>query len=262
VSELLLALLPTRIEYAALFLARVLALVSIAPVFGTASPWTGHKLALSVAMTAVLLPAVGDPRWHGPEFGAALVPLVARELIVGTFLGAVVVAAFSAVRAAGELIGSEMGLNLSSVLDPTSGAPSPTTATLYQTLAGLLFLSLGAHRWVIAGLASSFERVPVGTFEIGPEPVAGALRLARGLLEGGLVLGAPLLVTLFLVTVALGLLARAVPQLNVLDVGYALRVAAALGALVLLLPATRVGIESIFDSMRHGLMTAFPARPR
>jgi flagellar biosynthesis protein FliR len=261
VNELL-ALLPTRVEYACLFLTRVLALVATAPVFGTAIPWNGHRLALGVALAAVLLPAVGDPSWSGPSFGLALVPLVVRELIVGTFLGFIVVGAFAAVRAAGELIGNEMGLNLASILDPTTGAPTAVAGMLYQVCAGLLFLAVGAHRWVIAGLARSFERVPVGAFELGADPVAGVVTLARGLVEGGLVLAAPVMVALFLVTVSLGVLSRAVPQLNILDVGYALRVAAALGAIALLMPALRVGIESLLRATRDSLVDALPSIAR
>lgn len=258
-SSLLELWLPGRVEYACLFFTRVAALISTAPIFATATPWGGYRLALAAAITAVALPAVGAPDWNGPAFGFALVPLVARELIVGTFLGFVVVAAFAAVRGAGELVGAEMGLSMSALLDPTTGRVTPVVATLYQTIAGLIFLAVGAHRWVVAGLARSFERIPVGTFEIGPDPATGVVQLLRGLFEAGITLGAPVLVAMFLVTVVMGLLSRAVPQLNVLDVGFALRVALALGALICLLPALRIGIEALLEHLKVQLVEALPA---
>lgn len=258
-NELLALLLPAKVEYACLFFTRIAALVSTAPIFATASPWSGYRIAIAVALTLVMLPALGDPAWHGPAFGAALVPLVARELIVGTFLGFVVVVAFAAVRGAGELVGAEMGLSLASMLDPTTGRQTSVIATLYQTLAGMIFLAVGAHRWVVAGLARSFERVPVGSFEMGAAPATGVAQLLRGLFEASLALGAPVMTAMFLVTVVMGLLARAVPQLNILDVGFALRIAAAIGALLCLLPALRIGIEGLLETMRDSLVDALPA---
>lgn len=248
-----------RIEYAVLFLTRVMALVATSPFFGTASPWDAYKILFGVTTTFVMIPAMGDAAWHGPSLGFALVPLIVREFIVGALLGWIVTAAFSSVRLAGELVTSEMGLNLASILDPVMGTHSPIVTTLYQTLAGLIFTGIGAHRWVIAGLARSFHTIPVGTFEVGSNAIEGVLLIISRFLEAGLILAAPVMVAMFIITILLGVISRAVPQLNILDTGYALRVGAALGIAALLLPAFRVGLESLFEITRSALADAVPA---
>jgi flagellar biosynthetic protein FliR len=264
-TELLLQFLPVRVEYAVLFLTRVIALVSTSPFLGTSSPWAGYKIALGVALTTVLLPVAGDPAWEGPSLGLALAPLVARELFVGVFLGWILSAAFASVRAAGELVTGEMGLGLSTMLDPLTGTHSTVVSTLYQTIAGLVFVGVGAHRWVIAGLAQSFQRIPVGRFSLDAFSLDFAsadtlVAIVTRFMEAGLSLAAPVLAAMFVVTVLLGVISRAVPQLNILDTGYSIRVLAALGALVVLLPSLRIGLESLFDLTRSAYLDALPAR--
>lgn len=261
-QDLLLQFLPVKIEYAVLFLTRVMALIATAPIFGTLSPWSGYKIILGATITIVLLPVSGNVNWTGPSFGLALVPLIAKEFVVGALLGWIVTSAFAAVRLAGELITGEMGLNLSSLLDPVSGTSSTVVTSLYQTLAGLIFVTIGAHRWMIVALARSFDTIPVGTFTIGERPVDGLLMILTRFLEAGVVLAAPVMVTMFVITVLLGVISRAVPQLNILDTGYALRVGAALGAAALLLPAFHVGLESLFDITKSALFEAVPAMQR
>lgn len=254
--------LPFRIEAALLVLTRVLALLSTSPLFGGGAPFPGARLGLGLATTLVLAPIVAAGPWDGPALGLAMVPMAAREFVIGAFLGWVLTAAFSAVRGAGELVTGEMGLNLSSLLDPTSGTHSTVVASLYQSLAGLVFVGIGAHRWIVAGLARSFERLPIAGEGPGlPHPAELLLVVAR-FMEAGLGLAAPVLVAMFVVTVLLGVVSRAVPQLNILDTGYAIRVAAAFGALALLLPALRVGLESLFDLARTAYFEALPGLAR
>lgn len=257
-QDLLQLILPVKIEYALLFLTRVLALIGTAPLLNHAGAFNRYKIALGVAITIVLLPAIPAPEFTGPALGMAIVPYAVREMVVGALMGWIVAAAFAAMRLAGELVSTEMGLNMSAILDPVSGTTSPVVATLYQTLAGLVFISLGAHEWLIAGLANSFRKIPVGTFQIGEDPVGGLLLILTRFVEAGLVIAAPVMIAMFVVTVILGVISRAVPQLNILDTGYALRVGAALGALVLLLPALRIGLESLFDMTRGALFDAIP----
>jgi len=259
VNELLGSLLPVRIEVALLVLTRVLALLSTAPPFSNATPWSSFRLPLGATITWLLLFTIGEPGWTGPQFGLALIPLVAMEFLLGALLGWIVASAFAAVRGAGDLITGEVGLNLASLLDPVTGTTTPVMSTLYQTMAGLVFLAMGAHRWVIAGLAHSFHRIPIGTFAIGADPVDGLLLITSRLLEAGIVLAAPVMAAMFLVTLLLGLSSRAVPQLNLMDVGYAIRIAAAFGAIAVLLPTFRIGLESLFLTMRDALGNALPS---
>jgi flagellar biosynthetic protein FliR len=259
-TDLLLYFLPTRVEFAVLFLTRVMALISASPFLGTASPWSGYKIALGVGLTAILLPVAGDPSWSGPSLGLALTPLVARELFVGLFLGWILTSAFAAVRAAGELVTGEMGLSLSTMLDPLTGTHSTVVATLYQTIAGLVFVGVGAHRWVLAGLARSFQRIPVGQFSLDLTSIDALVAIVTRFMEAGLALAAPVLAAMFVVTVLLGVVSRAVPQLNILDTGYSIRLLAALGALVLLLPSLRIGLESLFEMARAAYFDVLSVR--
>jgi len=162
--------------------------------------------------------------------------LVVREVFIGLLLGFIASLAFVVLQMAGALVGSVMGLNLAATFNPATGMPSSVTDQFYVLLTSLVFLSLNGLHWVLQGVNHSLILAPLG----GPGP---DLRLTERLIPmtawlfvAALEIALPVMGTLILAEVAMGLVNRAVPQINVFMIGLPLRAWLALFTLVVTLP--------------------------
>ena len=176
------------------------------------------SLAVLVYPLAAAAPAAG--------FGYAGWPMIiVKELLVGLYLGFLFSAVFWAVSAAGNLIDTKVGSNFASILDPIQGHQTSFTGELLSQLAAVLFMASGAFALFIDLLMTSYTVWPVANML--PPLNAGAEELAIGefeaLLTTALLLSAPALVVMSLLDLALGLVNRYAPQLNVFSLTMALK---------------------------------------
>ena len=244
-------LLPGTIEAFGLFLVRTSALVLAAPLFGLALPFSGARLALIVILACFAFSATGVPlpAAAGP---VAFVALALRELLIGLALAFVLHGVVLAVRVAGEMIGHEMAFNMATVVDP-QGVSTPLITQIYEGLFLVGLFALDGHHLVVRALCDSFARAPVGVVGA-PEGLADVLlRLFADMFTAGLTFAAPVLVVMVLVSAMIGLLARAVPQINVLEVGFTLRIAVALVAMLLFAPLLAPAMERMYLTLAGGL---------
>lgn len=248
-----------RGDYFLLFLFRVGAFMMSVPIFGLSLRRSAAKAAFALLFSMILFPVCSDPAWRGTEDLATFVVMIAKETLVGAFLAFVVSIAFSAVRVAGDLIGMEMGLSLASQIDPVTGSSTPLIAYLYEVIAVLLFLSLNFHHWLLQALSSSFEIVPVGSLDFAALTPEFLIGFFSQMLKAGLVLAAPVFVVMGMVSLMMGLLARAVPNFNILDVGYTLRIAVAFGAMFFFMPGFLGSVGRLFETMRESMFSALRA---
>ena len=217
-----------------LVLVRTGAVLAAAPILGLGVQFGGYKLALVVFVSLVLHLALGLPETSAEPlvWGA----LAVREALVGAFLGFLLHVTAVAVHVAGEMIGHEMGFLVARQVDPVTGVQTALTTSLYENLFLLSVLSLNGHHWLLRSLGESFARAPLGELSVGPGLAQTATLMFGQMFEAGIVFAAPVMVFLMLTSIAIGLLARAVPQLNVLEVGFSVRVLVALGAMFLFTP--------------------------
>jgi len=165
-----------------------------------------------------------------------LVVALVGEIIIGLALGFVVHLALAGVRMAGEIIGVEIGLSFSAVADPANPGASTATASLLGHLGMQLFFALGIDRTLVAGLAHSMRRVPLGGGRIGGATVATLTEQASGALAVALHLALPILATGLAVKLALAVLARFVPRLQIFALAFGITLACGLVALQQALP--------------------------
>jgi flagellar biosynthetic protein FliR len=212
---------------------RVLALVAAAPVLGHRAVPRRVKVGLALFITALLIPILPpSPPLDAP--GAFV--LLVQQLLVGIALGLAMHVAFAAVALAGDMIGLQMGLSFATFVDPQHSGQTPMLGTYFVLLATLLFFAIDGHLMLIATLAESFAHAPVSA-----EPVAGghwmALIAWGGELFGiGLHLALPVLVAMLACNIALGVLMRAAPQLNLFAVGFPIALVVGMVMLALLIP--------------------------
>jgi flagellar biosynthetic protein FliR len=175
------------------------------------------SLALTPAVAATLPPF--PPDW------LPAVALVLRELLLGLSLGLVVRFVFTGVQMAGDLVGLQMGFGMVTLIDPQTEAQSTIMGDILMLVATVLFLVVDGHHLLLAVLAQSFGEVPVG----GPSMMPGSifafiLPLGSLMFQLAVKLVAPIILVLFLTQVAMGLVARTVPQVQVMILAFPLTI--------------------------------------
>jgi flagellar biosynthetic protein FliR len=243
---------PGTLEAFGLFLVRTSALVLSAPVLGLTTGFSGYKIALIFGVSLLLYGAHGVPLDHAPlpiEFAA----LALREVLIGLALSFSLHAVMLALRVGGELVGHEMGFNMASIVDPVSGMRTPVITQIYETFFILGLLMVDGHHLLLRGLAQSFERAPIGMLNFGESIPWLAERLFSQMFTAGLTFAAPVLVLLMVASLLLAFLARAVPTLNVNEVGFTARIAIGLGALFVFAPMIAPALETLYGHFEEGM---------
>lgn len=213
-----------QIEVFFLVFVRVAALLMSIPVFDGQSVPATVKASLILALSLALFPVVGPQLAPGPDSTAALVVGLGGELLLGIAIGLSVRLLFVGVQMAGQVAGYQMGIAISDIMDPASSAQIPILAQFYNILAMLLFLTFNIHHWFFRALAESFRRLPPLSGTYTPAVSAHVLEMAGQMFVVAIQVAAPVIVVLVLSSVAFGLVARTVPQMNVFIVAMPLKV--------------------------------------
>ena len=208
------------------------------------------RVLLSLLLGAVL---VGMPAGAMPESVPGLVLATGRELVLGLAIGFFCRVLLTAPALAGDLVAEQLGLKMAEEVDPMTRVPNTAPTRLYETALLLAFLALRGHHDILRALHQSFAAFPVGGTALpdGLGSLIGSLTLC---LRFAVMIAAPVFAVLLVGTVALALLSRAVPQVQVLTFGYPLRLMGVLLAAVVLFPLVlRPGVK-LLDTMKHGLL--------
>lgn len=231
-----------------LVLLRVSALLIVAPIFGHRNYLNQAKVGLAFMVSLVIFPLVAA---HHPLVPDGLYPYVfmmIREAVLGLVLGYAVLLLFIGIQFAGQLAGLQMGLDIVDVIDPHSSGQISIIGQYLNILAILILLTIDGHHLVLQGLARSFEVIPLGGVQLKEVVMLKLIALTSEVFIIAIKISAPVILALFLVSVALGVLARTVPQMNILVVGFPVQLAAGLGVLIASLP--------LFYLLMHKLITA------
>lgn len=218
-----------------LAMARAGGLLFALPQFSSAAV---PRMAKAIALVAISLSIVGGagapvlPSAHPLAIGAAVVV----EVIIGAAMGFVVHLLLATARIAGEILGVEMGLSFSAVADPTNPGTSTATAALLGHLSLQLFFAMRLDHVVIGALAHSTRRVPLGAAVITDEAVLGLTKLGGDMLMTALRWSLPVLAVLLAVKLAIAVLARFVPRLQIFSLAFGITLLVGLWALAQALP--------------------------
>jgi len=180
----------------------------------------------------------------------ALILASVGELVMGVCMGMVVRLALSVAEMAGDLISAAIGLSFMQIVDPLTRENSPGLSPLLGSLSVLVLLAIDGHQAIIAGLGQSLNEAPLGTVLPRAAYAGTLLPLLGTTTTAGLRVAAPVVTALLLVNGALGLLARAAPQLNIFILSMGITVAAGMLVLVSSLPAS---LSTVVQELR-----AFP----
>lgn len=232
-------------------LARILALLAAAPPFSNASVPMNIKLAIGLAISLALSPALPPMPPVSPGSGEGLL-ILAQQMLIGTAMGFAMRLTVATIDYAGEVIGLQMGLGFATFYDPDNTSQTPVLSEILSLLGLLVLLSINGHLMILATLVESFSALPIG----GPFLTSGSWsNLARAgaiIFSSGLMLALPVVCALLITNLALGVLTRAAPQLNLFAVGFPLTLA---GGFIMLILSLNYLAEPLTKLFEHGLQS-------
>jgi flagellar biosynthetic protein FliR len=234
-----------------LALVRATAWLFIAPPFGGRMIPVQVKLGFAAAMALVAGPVLAQhpvPLEVVPLMGAAVL-----QVFAGVALGYVGVIVFGVVQAAGGLIDAFSGFNMAQMVDPTSTGMVSVFGRFYQVLATTMLFTLNGHVFIVRGFLASFEAAPLDSVRMDRMMDLVTIDLGR-FIVAALEISAPLIAALLLTDLALGVLSRAAPNMNVFMLGMPLKMIVTIGLAAVALPLLPSVVEALFDPMvRQGL---------
>jgi flagellar biosynthetic protein FliR len=241
---------------AALLLATVRAggFVALAPPFNSAGIPMAVKGALALALSLVVFPQISG---QVPEVTAGfLIVSAITEAAIGVALGFVVQVLFTAVQMAGDLIDMAGGFSLQPAFDPLSLSAHATIGRLHHLLATTLLFTSGGHLMLVRGFVTSYRGMPVGG-SIPTDQIGQALITAFSMMFlAALQIAGPMIAVLLLADIALALLTRAAPALNVFAIGFPVKIMVTLVLLGLTFPLLPPALDTLMDHAVEA-MTAF-----
>jgi len=229
-----------------LYLARTGALLMSAPIFSTGSSFSGYRVALAFSLALLMYGATGAPLpieiTPMSFFAMAL-----REVAIGLAMAFVLTLMQLVARMAGDLIGHEMGLAMANQTDPVTGVQTPLVSRIYEIFFILGFLAVNGHHVLLRALGDSFGRAPVGEMVLQGDMIELVESFFVRAIEAGVTFGAPVMVIMLMLSMLIGVLARVVPQINVLEMSFTLRVALAMIAMFVFAPIIGPALMRLYD---------------
>jgi len=212
------------IEILSLVFARISMVIAVIPVFGSANVPIPVKVGLS-AFLSIIVYSFSEPIGIPEVLSVTeLLGLIIKEGIIGLLFGFITGLLFYGIQFAGHFISFQMGFAMVQIIDPQSQERVPIIGQFYFIMAILLFLIINGHHLILTGLVESFRIVPIGTGILSGELTALLIKLTGDVFVLALKIASPILVTLFLTDVMMGIIARTVPQMNIFFVSLPLKI--------------------------------------
>jgi flagellar biosynthesis protein FliR len=211
----------------------ILVLGRVGPLFLLAPVFSSKLLPARARGVAAVAISFGLAPWalHGQHIPLDVMTfggLMLKEVLVGLAYAFALGAVFAAVSVAGSLMDLTVGFSFGSLIDPITGNHSQLLSQLYAMVGILVFIAIDGDHWMIAGLARSYQLVPIDKFPSLGAIVGGADKAFVSIFASALELAAPVLIAVLITDTAMGIVARIMPQLNVFAVGFPAKIAVGL----------------------------------
>lgn len=231
-----------------LIFVRVTSFFLMMPLFSYRTIPASHKVGLGFFLSIIMFSSVGTTEIviDGTYF-----LLIIKEVLVGLLIGFIAALMMSAIQIAGGLIDFQMGFAIANVIDPQTGAQSPLMGQYLYTIALLFLLTVNGHHLLLDGIFYSYDFVPIDQLIIpfGDRDVAQFIIQAfNRMFIVAFQMSLPVVGSLFLVDVALGIVARTVPQLNIFVVGLPVKIGVSFLVLIAVLGVLMMVISELFSS--------------
>lgn len=247
--ELPLGMMLNAIDVFLLIFIRMTGLFVVAPIFGRRNVPTYFKIGFSFMLALILINTIKMPNldYYNSFYQYAF--LVLKEFLVGITLGYVSYLVFNAIYLAGQLIDMQVGFGMVNVVDPLSSIQVSITSNLYFIICMMVFLAVDGHHMLIRALFESFNYIPIGNAVFGANLMNDILRMFGDIFLLAFKISAPILAAILVTDIALGVISKAVPQVNVFVLGMPLKILLGLLVLIVTFPVFGSVIKAIIDTM-------------
>lgn len=225
---------------------RILGLVLAEPVFGNRSIPMTAKVGLALFVTLLLAPVL-PPLPPVEPASAAGVLIAVQQLAIGLAMGFVLRIALTAAETAGQLAGLQMGLGFAVFFDPQSSAQTAVVGQFVGLFAILVFLSTNGHAVVLGVLAESFRVLPIVPAALDPNGWRLVAEWGSAIFSAGVMISLPVVAALLIANLAVGIMTRAAPQLNIFAVGFPVTLVTGFVALYLAAPFIGPALAHLFE---------------
>jgi flagellar biosynthesis protein FliR len=234
---------------------RILAMIEVAPLLSGQGIPQVAKVGLAGFAAAAVFPAVKATGYAAPDDGAAFALLLVGEAMIGLMMGFFLSIVYSAFTTAGQFFSLQIGFGASETYDPLSEVELPIMGQFLNLIAMFVFVATsGFQKLFLVGVQGSFTAMRAGDLVTRRNDLVPFLLKSVGaLFQQALILSLPVLGTLFVISVAMGLLSKAAPQMNFLTEGFPITLAVTffimISALPFMMEAFSHLIEASFDDL-------------
>lgn len=226
--------------------ARITAFFAASPLWGHSSVPNQVKVGLAALVAMVIGPLVALPdvplmSWAG--FG-----IMVEQMLIGVAMGLVMHVTFAVVQATGEFIGLQMGLAFATFFDPGSGTNMAVLSRYLYMITLLMFLALNGHLIVLEILATSFTTLPIGLGGFNAGAFEMLARYGGTIFMMGMMLALPLVGSLLIISLSLGILNRSAPQLTVFNIGFPTSLTVGLALMMVLMTDIGRFLQGLFSN--------------
>lgn len=228
---------------------RISAMMMAAPVFGARMMPVRIRIMMAVSVSFLTVPLLPPlPAVDLISFAAA--GILFQQILIGVATGLIIQMVFQSLVIAGEAIANGMGLGFARMVDPANGVQVPVISQFFVIIATLLFVILNGHLLLIQLMIRSFEILPIAETGLSLPAIKAVVSWASQMFIGGLMVALPAVTALLVVNIAMGVITRAAPQLNIFAVGFPLMILLGFIFLAATLP-------SVISQFTQSLMNAF-----
>ena len=225
---------------------RIFGLILAEPLLGNRVVPVAAKVGLALFVTLMLAPLL--PLMPSVEPASAAGVLIgAQQLLIGLSMGFCIRIALTAAETAGQLAGLQMGLGFAVFFDPQSQAQTAVVGQFLGLFAILVFLSLNGHYVVLSALVESFRALPISSEPVSALGLRAVVEWGGAIFSAGLLISLPVVAALLIANIAVGIMTRAAPQLNIFAVGFPVTLTTGFVALYLATPFIGPALEGLFE---------------
>ena len=226
-------------EYAPLaalgiMLARPAMLISTAPVFGGAFAPAQVRIGLTFLLALSMLPTTPMPAIGS---SVVIVLIIAREMAIGLSIGLAIRALVAGAEMAGHLTATQLGFTYGAVVDPQSGVRNNVLAVFYGNIALVTFFAIDGHHALIRAMAHSYVQMPIGAGGVDESLVRSVMQMLGVVFVMGVRFAMPVIIVMLVTELAMGLISRSAPMLNLQALAMPVRVVIGLIVMASIIPA-------------------------
>lgn len=237
----------SRIDVFLIVMARVSGIFVAAPLYSNRAVPRQVKIGLTFIIALIIFTARQPQVGQMPSGLPAFVLLLTGELAIGLTIGFVAQLVFAAVQLGGQMIDFQMGFSIVNVIDPLNMTQVPLVGSFKNILALLVFLTTNGHHYLLAALYQSFDLIPLFGVVYKATIVEAILDMFGYMLVTGLKISIPVVGAIFVAEVAMGIIARTVPQMNVFIVGIPAKIFIGLVVMIMVIPLYTGFLTILFE---------------